>query len=264
MSWTSYHSYKTLVAYMDCLASKYPKRTLVHTIGKSFEGRDLKVMKIGSRGSGGRKKAVWIDGGIHAREWISPATVSFLLKEFVENSSRYRRLLKKYDVYIMPSMNPDGYEYSRNVNRMWRKTRSKNKNSRCVGTDPNRNWGYKWGGQGSSRNPCNETYRGSKPFSEPETAAVKQFILARKRQISMFFTFHSYGWMILYPWGYAKVENRNENELKRVGNIGSKAMGGSYQVGHTAKMLYSASGGSIDWAQGVAGIPYAFAIELPP
>lgn len=52
--------------------------------------------------------------------------------------------------------------------------------SRCVGVDPNRNWGYNWGGQGASGDPCDETYYGPRPFSEPETAAIRNFILARK------------------------------------------------------------------------------------
>ena len=95
-----------------------------------------------------------LSGGIHAREWISPATASFLMKELAENSRAHKSILNKYDIFIMPSMNPDGYEYSRNYDRMWRKTRSANRGSSCVGTDPNRNWGYNWGLKGASKNPC--------------------------------------------------------------------------------------------------------------
>ena len=95
-----------------------------------------------------------LSGGIHAREWISPATASFLMKELAENSRAHKSILNKYDIFIMPSMNPDGYEYSRNYDRMWRKTRSANRGSSCIGTDPNRNWGYNWGLKGASKNPC--------------------------------------------------------------------------------------------------------------
>ena len=63
------------------------------------------------------KRSVWIDGGIHAREWVSPAAVSFFMSELVENSGRHQTLLDKYDFYIMPSANPDGYEYSRSYDR---------------------------------------------------------------------------------------------------------------------------------------------------
>merc|ERR1712045_731383 len=241
MSWTQYHSY--------------------YTIGYSTEGRPLKVMKVGMPGK--QKKAIWIDGGIHAREWISPATVTYILRQFVEHSGTYANILRSYDIYIMPSMNPDGYEYSRGYDRMWRKTRSKNPGSDCIGTDPNRNWGYKWGGQGASTDPCKETYRGAHAFSEPETAAVRDFILARRDDLVMYITFHSYGQMFLHPWGYDRVDSRGEKELERMARVGARYMAGSYRVGSAAKVLYPASGGSDDWANGGAGIEYSYTIELP-
>ena len=159
MSWTQYHSYDTITKYLSCLSSSYKRLVTMYTIGYSSEGRALKVLKVGMPGD--KKKAIWIDGGIHAREWISPASVTFILRELVEHSESYAGILRNYDLYIMPSMNPDGYEYSRNYDRMWRKTRSKNPGSSCIGTDANRNWGYKWGGRGASTDPCKETYRGA-------------------------------------------------------------------------------------------------------
>ena len=84
----------------------------------------------------------------------------------MENSSKYKILLDTFDVYIMPSMNPDGYEYTRNSDRMWRKTRSRNQGYTCRGTDPNRNWGYNWGLKGASTNPCKGKSREIKRNSE--------------------------------------------------------------------------------------------------
>ena len=261
MSWSQYQAYNTFVSYMDCLSSTYENLVTVYTIGSSSEGRPLKVVKVGKPGS--QKKAIWIDGGIHAREWISPASVTFILKEFVENSGSYSNILNNYDIYIMPSVNPDGYEYSRNHDRMWRKTRSRNAGSSCIGTDPNRNWGYKWGGKGASNQPCTEIYRGAYAFSEPETAAVRDFILARRYNIAMYLTFHSYGQMILYPWGYEREDHSDEYELERMGKVAARAMGRGYTVGSAAKVLYPAAGGSDDWAKGGAGIKYSYTIELP-
>merc|ERR1712173_556034 len=190
----------TILKFMDCLSSTYKSVVTMYTIGNSTEGRPLKVMKIGMPGK--QKKAIWIDGGIHAREWISPATVTYILRQFVEHSGTYANILKNYDIYIMPSMNPDGYEYSRNYDRMWRKTRSKNPGSSCIGTDANRNWGYKWGGRGASSNPCHQTYRGPYAFSEPETAAARDFILflAQRFNVELYLPLHSYGQFILHPW----------------------------------------------------------------
>merc|ERR1712115_389705 len=261
MSWTQYHSYDTILKFMDCLSSSYKTVVSMYTIGNSTEGRPLKVIKVGMPGK--QKKAIWIDGGIHAREWISPATVTYILELFVERSRTYANILRNYDIYIMPSMNPDGYEYSRNYDRMWRKTRSSNPGSRCIGTDPNRNWGYNWGGKGASTDPCRSTYRGPRAFSEPETAAVRDFILARQDDMAMYLTFHSYGQMILYPWGYDRVDHDEEDELNRMGQIAAGAMSGWYRVGSAAKVLYPAAGGSDDWAKGGAGIKYSYTIELP-
>ena len=81
-----------------------------------------------------------------------------------------------------------------------------------------------------------ETYRGPRAFSEPETEAVKNFILDRKNDIRMYLTFHSYGQMFLYPWGYDRVDHNREYELKRMGNIGARAMGRGYTVGSAAKV----------------------------
>lgn len=257
MSWSKYHSYATISSFIDCLGEQYSEAK-VHSIGHSTEGREIKVVEVGR---GARK--IWVDGGIHAREWISPASVSYIMHSLVEESHKYSSLLNTFTFYISPSINPDGYEHSRNYDRMWRKTRSKQ--GRCTGVDPNRNWGFKWGGKGASVNPCSEIYRGPRPFSEPETNAVKRFIMDRSRVggWELYLTFHSYGQMVLYPWGYDRVDHQAEAELARLGRVGADAMGRGYTVGSAAKVLYPAAGGSDDWALGGAGIPYSYTIELP-
>jgi murein tripeptide amidase MpaA len=72
----------------------------------------------------GNKPAMWIDGGIHAREWISSATVTFMIRQLVEvQDSEESDLLDNLDWYILPQVNPDGYEHTRNGDSLWRKTR---------------------------------------------------------------------------------------------------------------------------------------------
>lgn len=77
----------------------------------------------------------------------------------------------------MPVINPDGYEYTFTVDRLWRKNKRKAGYAAagCFGVDLNRNFGYKWGGKGTSKDICRDTYAGSKPFSEPETDAIRNF-----------------------------------------------------------------------------------------
>ena len=83
---------------------------------------------------------------------------------------------------------------------MWRKNRAVLPNTQCIGTDLNRNYPFHWGGPGSSHIPCDETFAGLQPASEPEVKAVIQLILSHKDRIKAFITLHSYGQMILYPW----------------------------------------------------------------
>ena len=87
-------------------------------IGNSYEGRELFLVKIGTPSTRGlRKPAVWIDGGIHAREWISPATVAYIMSELLNNADNHANILNEYDFYVMPIINPDGYEYTHTDNR---------------------------------------------------------------------------------------------------------------------------------------------------
>lgn len=270
MNWRQYQSYETITAWLDCLAIQYPAIVTSIEIGKSSEGRPLRVLKIG-KGSTNRTE-IFIDGGIHAREWASPAAVTFIIHNLVEASGNFQHILDNLNIYVLTLANPDGYEYSRNHDRMWRKTRSKSVVTNligqvCHGVDPNRNFGYQWGGKGASKNPCVETYRGTQPFSEPETRAMRDFILGRRGNIKLYLTYHSYGQYILYPWGFDRRDLSDWRDLHRVGQVAADAMfkltGAKYEIGSAAKMLYPAAGGSDDWARGGAGIKYSYTVELP-
>ena len=104
-------------SYFKCLAGRHTDKAQYIKIGNSYEGRDLFLIKIGTPSRGIRKPAVWIDGGIHAREWISPATVSYFAYELLENAGNNEYLLDQYDFYVMPIVNPDGYEYTHTNDR---------------------------------------------------------------------------------------------------------------------------------------------------
>merc|ERR1712013_848616 len=118
MTWTEYHSLEDMYTYLDYIEAEFDFVT-TEEIGQSGEGRPMRVAKI-CRGECGSKPSVWIDGGIHAREWISPAATTWMLKELVENDAAHPDLLDNADWFILPSANPDGYDWSRNHNRMWR------------------------------------------------------------------------------------------------------------------------------------------------
>lgn len=166
---------QSMNSFLDSLVSSFPSLASTEIIGKSSEGRPLKIIKIGSpRGSSigrqqfGRQQSVsqvdvtsskpifWIDAGIHAREWAAPPTalfIAFSLLNDYRKDPNVRYLVDTFDFHILPSANPDGYEYTHKSDRMWRKTRSSctncRQNSRCRGVDPNRNWSFHWRGQNS-------------------------------------------------------------------------------------------------------------------
>ncbi|XP_049275958.1 carboxypeptidase B isoform X2 [Rhipicephalus sanguineus] len=225
--------------------------------------------RLNTLSSGRAKRAVWLDGGMHAREWISPATVMYILEELVSgysNDNDTTKILDTFDVYGLPVANPDGYEYTHILNRLWRKTRSTTASFICRGADPNRNFGFKWSSGGSSSKACSEVFAGNKAFSEPETKAIANFVYARRREIMAFLTFHSYSQLWLTPWGYTALKPANYLELARAARVATAALekvhGTKYNVGTSTSMLYVASGGSDDWALGEAQIPYAYTVEL--
>lgn len=107
-----YYRYDEIVEYLDNLAVKYPKLVTVKTIGKSFENRDIKTITISDQHSNKKKNKILVDAGIHAREWIAPATALYIIHELVENFAKNRNVLNNLDWVILPVINPDGYEYT--------------------------------------------------------------------------------------------------------------------------------------------------------
>ncbi|KAK9307454.1 hypothetical protein QLX08_002253 [Tetragonisca angustula] len=263
LSFTYYPNYKEVNEYLTYLTQTYKNIASLITIGNSYEGRSMKVLKLSTGGA--NKPAIFIDAGIHAREWIAPATALYMVDLMLQS---HRDLLSKVDWYVLPVLNPDGYEYthSSSANRLWRKTRSKT-SSTCRGVDGNRNYDMQWMTIGASNNPCSDTYAGPKPFSEVENQHLRDFILARKGQIKAYLTFHSYGQYILYPWGWTSNVPANEPELRNLASQCAQAIAKSrrtrYTYGTSANALYPAAGGSDDWALGKADIKLSFTYELP-
>lgn len=265
MTWDKYHPLEDMYSYLDYLEQTYDFVS-TESIGKTFEGRDMRLAKI-CKGGCGNKKAVWIDGGIHAREWISSATVTWMLKELVENNDNHADLLDNLDWYILPNHNPDGYAFSREHNRLWRKTRSKHQSILgCKGVDPNRNWGFHWNEGGTSSDKCSDIYHGPEAFSEIENRNVRDYIAARKDNFIFYNSLHSYSQLILLPWSYTADLADNYDYMYNLAIKGSDALtavhGKYYEAGCIPCILYVASGSSADWALGVAGIDFSISMEL--
>merc|ERR1712080_199245 len=264
MDWTSYHSIEDIYGWFTYLESTCDFCE-TENIGQSYEGQEMIVMKV-CKGGCGNKPAMWIDSGIHAREWISPATGTFMLNELVTNDLAHPSLTDNLDWYFLPVHNPDGYRMSRDEDRMWRKTTTLYPQDLCQGTDPNRNWDYHWSDPGASSNSCSETYYGPEAFSEVECRNARDFVTAHKDQIKFYQTLHSYSQFILMPWGYTDTPCPGYDKMMDLAKRGNEALyaahGKQYTPGCIPCILYVASGTSLDWALGVAGIPYVYSIEL--
>ncbi|KAM3963504.1 LOW QUALITY PROTEIN: carboxypeptidase A2 [Aphomia sociella] len=303
MTWRRYHRYSDILRYLDYLQHTYKDLVELIMLGSSSEGLPLVAIKVSmptnetktkDSKSNEKKKwrlgyrqkpALWLDGGAHAREWISPAVATWILQALIEGEKGQGpdyEMLKQADFYVMPVLNPDGYEHSHTHDRLWKKTRSSYNDQtddyfvgwfpwnwgrgECVGVDVDRNWDYRWGEQDSSRDICADNYAGPHAFSEPETRAVSEFISERKGQIKAYISLHAYSQAWLVPSAQTRVTHDDDALLTEMGKLATAALadmyGTKYQVGTAAEVRQQASGMSHDWAKARAGIKFSYHVDL--
>jgi len=262
--WKDYHSHDDINTFIDELAASNAGWVSTASIGKSYEGRDIRVVKIEKAGPGA--PIAWIDANIHAREWITSATATFMINELVNKYEENKNIVDNLNIHFLPMANPDGYEYSRSSDRYWRKNRAQNSGSSCKGVDLNRNWGFHWGESGVSTSPCSDIYLGSAPFSEVETTIMKNYVEGLPKIPALGLSIHSYSQLWLWPYGY-DYSSRPDNwqEIKQLAEDAADAL---YAVHGTvfdpinSADLYPAAGASDDWYKGGLGCRYAFTTEL--
>ncbi|XP_042608501.1 carboxypeptidase A2-like [Cyprinus carpio] len=269
-NFAAYHDLETIYNFMDTLVASHSNLITKVNIGSTYENRPMYVLKFSTGGE--KKPAIWIDAGIHAREWISHATAVWLADriatDFKENRAPVPSILSQMDIYLMIVANPDGYVFThRSPNefyRLWRKSRSATSNPKCHGVDLNRNWDAEFGGPGASDDPCAEDYRGPSAQSEIEVKNIADFIMSHGN-FKSFMTLHSYKQLLMYPYGYSGTDAPDRTELHDVATQASKALnswhGTVYKVGSIFHIIEPASGASVDWAYN-RGIKYSFAFEL--
>uniref|UniRef100_A0A8C2WSJ0 Carboxypeptidase B2 (plasma) n=1 Tax=Cyclopterus lumpus TaxID=8103 RepID=A0A8C2WSJ0_CYCLU len=252
-----YHSLDDIYHWINKTRQDNPDTVEAILIGSSYEKRPLYALKL-SLNNSMNKKAMWIDCGIHAREWIAPAFCLWFV-QYVKITD----IMDNMDVYILPVMNPDGYHYTWATNRMWRKNRSVSKSSKCIGVDLNRNFDANWCTEGASHEPCTEIYCGAFPESEPESQAVANFLRSHKDSVQLYLSMHSYSQMLLFPYSCTLDEAENHNDLmvQEAAQLIRRHYRNIYKYGSGSKTIYLAPGGSDDWAYNL-GIKYSFTFEL--
>jgi carboxypeptidase T len=264
----AYHNYAETLADLDALAQAHPATVRRFSLGSSYEGRQLAGVRISDDATDNlAEPGVFFVGMHHAREHLTVEVVLSLAHLFAESTDpSVRALVSGRQIYIVPMLNPDGGEFDIATGSyvFWRKNRQPNAGTADIGTDLNRNYGYRWGCcGGSSGNPASETYRGPAPFSAPETDAVRRFVESRPN-IRTAISYHSYGDQVLYPYGYTYTDVPPDmtplDHQTFVAMAGQMAATTGYRA-EQGSDLYITDGDFDDWMYGARGI-FSFTFEL--
>ncbi len=266
---TWYEEYKTYdehKLYAQDVAAASGGVANFEIVGPSLEGREIYALRIDDPAGAPDRPVFLIIGGQHAREWVSPMTTMWVAETLAGSDPRAVALRQRFEFVIVPIMNPDGYQYTWDEERLWRKNRRDNGDG-TFGVDLNRNWSHEWGGPGASSMGGSETYRGAGPFSEPELQSYTSYVAPYLDRAAVFLDIHSYGQLILSPWSYTEDLPPDIDEYNRLGAVMEDAIasvhGSDYTAGAGGSTLYLAAGASKDWGY-VAGGAWAWTLELRP
>ena len=253
------------IAQMDTLRNMYPDFVSEKdSIGTSIEGRTIWAFKVSDYPSVDEDEPeVLYTGLTHAREPVSMMNLFFFVRWLCENYSSDVTagfLVDHREMWFIPIINPDGYAYNETIapngGGMHRKNRRPHPTESCdhQGVDLNRNYSYNWGANnsGSSGNPCSAVYRGTSAFSEPETEAISNFILAR--QFKNVLHYHTYSNVLIHSWGDGTFPD--EPDLSTLREIGAEmTRENGYEVGTGTETIgYGVNGDAVDWTYGTAGL----------
>lgn len=275
--YTGYHSYTEIAAETAAVAAAHPDITERFSIGQSYQGRELWAMKISDNvGADEAEPEVLFDGSHHADEHMAAEMTLRIMHWLVDGygtDSRITAIVNTREIWIVFLVNPDGAEYDIAGGRFhfWRKNRQPTPGSTSIGTDLNRNYGYRWGGGGrTSGNPAAITYRGPSAFSSPETRAMRDFLAGRvvdgKQQIRTAITFHEYGRLVMWPYGYTYTDIPSDmtvDDRSALMYIGKRMAATNGYKPEQASDLYISSGTTRDYLYGTyRTFSYTFELSI--
>jgi hypothetical protein len=250
-----YHTYDESTRQLREAVAGYPHICRIDSIGRSYYGRAIWALKISDNPeiNDPHEADVLFVALHHAREVVTPNVLLYLTDHLLSHygmDPHITHLVDDRETWIVPVLNPDGHINVEQGDLMWRKNMRPAPFGSCVGVDINRNYGFNWGIDdiGSSPNPCDLDYRGTGPFSEYETRAIRDLILDEAHQFKVGISYHSYGDMILFPWGYTDQPTPDHATYTVLADSMSAYNG--YRTGTGPALLYSTNGDFDDWMYG--------------
>ncbi|CAL9384313.1 Zinc carboxypeptidase [Streptomyces sp. enrichment culture] len=274
---SDYHTYASMTAAINDTVARHPGLVSTRVIGRSHEGRDIVAVKVSANVAVDEDEPeILFTHNQHAREHLTVEMALYTLDELTSQYGRDARvteLLDTREIWLIPSVNPDGkhYDTESGAFRSWRKNRQPNAGSSAIGTDLNRNWNHMWGCcGGSSGSTSSATYRGAAPESGPETRVVADFVRSRmvggEQQITAHIDFHTYGELILWPYGYTYADTAaglTADDRDAFVAVGREMAASNGYTAQQSSDLYITDGSINDWLWANQGI-FSYTFEMYP
>jgi carboxypeptidase T len=266
-----YHTYTEVRNILHDMAQTYSSICVFDSIGQTYEGRWIYCVKISDspQAEDDTEPDVLIMGCHHAREWATveaPLFIADSLTEAYSSNSTIKDVVDNREIWVVPCVNADGYEYDYPGGNWWRKNRQPY--AGATGTDPNRTyngscngdrygeWGAIPSGGSVTHYPSNDVFCG--PYgddyngnSAPCCASIGELVKAHEFNFTE--SFHSYGELVLWPWGYTYTNPPNNSQIVSYGNTTASmihCLGSGYYDPGQSSSLYPTSGDSDGWIFG--------------
>lgn len=291
-----YQPLSVIRPWLSLLRSMFPTHVRLLSIGESYEGQTIPAVRVGVHPTNDEephasRQTIVVSGGSHAREWIGTSTVNYLLWSFITSygkSATITKLVEQYDWVFIPTINPDGYDYTWNNDRLWRKNRQPTNLRFCQGVDIDRSFSFQWDGEQSRSNPCSESFAGDEAFESVEARALADWARNETENHGVefvgFLDLHSYSQQVLYPYSFSCDDQPpNEEDLEETALGLAKAIrlakgGHFYTVGRACEgnvavfrdgkdrkifpRMETGGGSALDWFYHEMHVKYAYQIKL--